>query len=163
MKVLVVDDDEAIRTYLTEQLTPKGHEVVGAGSGEEAAALIEAESFNLILLDVRMPVMGGMEVLKRINHLGVLTPVIVMTGFGGMEVVQEAMRLGAFDYLRKPFNIKEFYEITEKAMVLSVAIETLSDALFKLDDLGVQAPEKKFAFERILNSMESFHDSKLEV
>ncbi len=106
-RVLVVDDEPAIRAQLEESLQEAGYETAGAGNGAEAAQRALEQSFDLCLSDIRMPVMGGIELLERVGQTSPETMFILMTAYGGLETAIDAMRLGAVDYLLKPFKHDE--------------------------------------------------------
>ncbi|MFO0985096.1 MAG: sigma-54 dependent transcriptional regulator [Planctomycetota bacterium] len=106
-RVLVVDDEPAIRAQLEESLQEAGYETAGASDGAEAAKLALERSFDLCLSDIRMPAMGGIELLKRLGDTSPETMFILMTAFAGVDTAIEALRLGAVDYLLKPFKHEE--------------------------------------------------------
>ena len=106
-RVLVVDDEPSIRSQLEESLQEAGYETRGAADGSEAAELALQHSFDLCLSDIRMPTMGGIELLKRLGETSPETMFILMTAFGGLDTAIEALRLGAVDYLVKPFKHEE--------------------------------------------------------
>lgn len=114
--ILFVDDDASLRTVVSVALTRDGHAVDTAGSGEEALALFGGKEYDLVLQDVRMPGMDGLELLARIRALDASTPVIVMTAFSNWEVAMDAMRLGAFDYIKKPFDTDELRAAVRRAV-----------------------------------------------
>ena len=105
--VLVVDDEPSIRAQLEESLQEAGYRTQGAGDGREAVELALQHSFDLCLSDIRMPSMGGIELLKRLRETSPETMFILMTAFGGLDTAIEALRLGAVDYLIKPFQHEE--------------------------------------------------------
>jgi DNA-binding NtrC family response regulator len=102
--VLVIDDEEAMRVALKEALVRAGHRVVTACDGEEGLKLFDAESPDLVLTDIRMPRMNGIETLKRIRERSADTPVALMTAYGSADDAATALREGAADYLLKPFS-----------------------------------------------------------
>jgi DNA-binding NtrC family response regulator len=106
-RVLVVDDEAAIRSQLEESLQEAGWETRGAGDGAEAVELALQHSFDLCLSDIRMPTMGGIELLQRLAETSPETMFILMTAFGGLDTALEALRRGAVDYLLKPFRHDE--------------------------------------------------------
>jgi two-component system response regulator PilR (NtrC family) len=106
-RVLVVDDEPAIRGQLEESLQEAGYETEGAGDGAQAAELALQHSFDLCLSDIRMPGLGGIELLRHLGETSPETMFIVMTAFGGLDTAIEALRLGAVDYLVKPFQHEE--------------------------------------------------------
>jgi two-component system response regulator FlrC len=103
-RVLVVDDEEGIRSFLAEALEDAGHEVVVAGDGGAALEHLEREAFHLMITDLRMPGMDGMQLLARARGLQPELEVIVLTAHGTVETAVEAMRQGAYDYLQKPLS-----------------------------------------------------------
>jgi len=102
-RILIADDEEGIRESLNLILGEE-YELVFAKDGEETVAHLRREPFELILLDIKMPRMDGLEVLKRIKGNGVSTPVLVLTAYQSVELAKEAIKLGALDYLPKPFD-----------------------------------------------------------
>ncbi len=110
-RILVIDDDAAIRDSLRMILEYQGYAVMLAATGEEGAALVEREAPDLVFLDIKMPGMDGLEVLQRITHLTDVTPIVVMSGHATISTAVEATRLGAFDFVEKPLE-------TERVLVL---------------------------------------------
>ncbi len=106
-KVLVVDDEQLIRWSLEKNLTKQGYEVVPEATGEDALKRLSEEDFDLMLLDLRLPGMDGLEVLRKIRERDKALVVIVITAHGVVDTAVEAMRLGAFDYIEKPFNFDQ--------------------------------------------------------
>lgn len=107
MKILLVDDEEEFVTTLAERLELRGIQALVATDGETAMELIETDPPQIVILDVMMPGLGGLEVLKRIKARSPQTPVILLTGRGSTKEGIEGMHLGAADYLMKPINIEE--------------------------------------------------------
>lgn len=103
-KLLLVDDEERFRETLTKRLAETGYEVKGASTGMEALDLLGAQKFDVVILDIQMPGMSGIETLSEIRsrHIGV--EVIMLTGHGEVSSAVEGMRLGAYDYLMKPYE-----------------------------------------------------------
>ena len=106
-RILIVDDETSIRAQLEESLREAGFETRTAANGEEAAKLAHEQSFDLCLSDIRMPVLGGIDLLKRLRETSPETMVVLMTAYGGLETAIQALRLGAVDYLLKPFQHDE--------------------------------------------------------
>ena len=117
-KILVIDDDEVIRDVLQTFMLKKGFESIIANSGEEGLDSLRSDRYDLIITDLVMPGVTGMDVLREAMDKS-SAPVIVMTAFGTVQTAVEAMRIGAFDYITKPFNLDELGVVIEKA--LSVA------------------------------------------
>jgi len=104
--VLVVDDKQGMRDMLAAVLRDRGHEPTACATGEEALAGLEVRAFDLVITDLRMGGVGGMEVLDAVRRRALDTPVIVMTAYGSVAQAVEAMRLGAFDFVEKPFSVE---------------------------------------------------------
>src|SRR5216683_2343877 len=102
--ILIVDDDKALRESLAETVTGLGHHPLSAASGQEALAKLEREAVDAILLDLHMPEMDGIEVLRRLRENPKRPPVVILTAFASADNTIEAMRLGAFDHLTKPIG-----------------------------------------------------------
>lgn len=103
-RILVVDDDEFFRFLCSDILTSAGYEVVVAICGAEAIKIIENESLDVVITDLIMPDMNGLELLQRIKQYNTFIEVIVITGYGSIETAVEALKNGAIDYIRKPLN-----------------------------------------------------------
>lgn len=118
-KILVVDDEHLIRWSLEQNLKKQGFEVTTAGNGEDALRLAREEQPDLVLLDIQLPGISGIEVLEKIKDYDEETIVIMVTAHGGLETAVNAMRLGAYDYVSKPFNLDELSIIIKKALETS--------------------------------------------
>jgi DNA-binding NtrC family response regulator len=117
-RVLVVDDESNLRLVVRKELTRLGNEVEVASDGEEAWQLLEEKDFEVMLTDINMPRMNGIELLRRLRENHQNPPeVIMLTGYATVESAIEAMKLGAYDYLMKP------YRISELAVLISQAAE----------------------------------------
>ena len=116
MRILVVEDDRDFRELLISHLISCGYQVEGASHGEEALSLLEEKDFSLVLLDLLLPDMNGIEVLRWIKENLSLTEVIVITGHGTIRTAVEAMKLGAFDFLTKPCSLSEIEITVKKAL-----------------------------------------------
>jgi two-component system response regulator AtoC len=141
MNILIADDNENLRNVIASELREEGCSVAVAADGVAALALIEKNDFDVLLLDLSMPLLGGMEVLKKIKALKIPGEVIVLTGNGTVSVAVEAMKLGAYDFLTKPFEMEELRAIVEKA---SEKNRILSENLMLKSQLRRQAETKKF-------------------
>lgn len=116
-KVLVVDDEEIVRQSYQRSLTGISFRVRTATGGSEALSLMEEEPSDVILVDIRMPGMDGMELLKLIKERWPESEVVVITGYPSIETAKEAVRLGAYNYLAKPLGPKEIIEAATGALV----------------------------------------------
>jgi DNA-binding response OmpR family regulator len=105
IRILVADDEQALRDLLLEQLTTEGYEVEMAVDGEEAIEKIKAGSYNLVLLDINMPKKTGLEVLQFIREQALPIRVVMLTGRLGYSVGSESMKLGADEFITKPFDL----------------------------------------------------------
>src|SRR4029079_17658088 len=114
-KILVVDDDMLVRNFLEEALKRGRYEVTVAESGKKALKLLEENAFDKIITDMRLPDHSGMEILQKAKEVHAATIVVIITAFGSIENSVEAMRLGAFNYLVKPFSAEAMEAIIEKA------------------------------------------------
>ncbi len=115
MRILIVDDEKIKRVTLRDDLSGQGHEVVTAANGSEAWDLLERELFDLVITDMKMPELDGMDLLKRIKaspHTDVA--VIMMTAYGSIPVAVEAMKLGAFDFVTKPFRNEDIFPLVQR-------------------------------------------------
>lgn len=116
IKIVVVDDEPEILRTLKRILSRKGYEVVTFDSPLNALDYLKTERVNLILTDLKMPGMDGVQLLLRVKQSHPSLPVILLTAYATIETAVTAMQQGAFDYLRKPFDIKKIYEIVERAI-----------------------------------------------
>lgn len=131
-RIVVVDDDLSLCHFLKKTLSQKGYQVVTCHNGKEALGITYEQGADLILLDNKLPDRTGLDVLQEIKKNHPKVPVIIMTAFGTTETAIEAMRLGAFDYILKPFELEEISELVTKGleahnlMKRAVAIPALS-------------------------------------
>ena len=102
-RILIADDEEGIRESLSLILGEE-YDLTFAKDGEETLAKLAQEPFELVLLDIKMPKLDGLEVLRRLKSNGSATPVLVLTAYQSVELAKEAVKLGALDYLPKPFE-----------------------------------------------------------
>lgn len=115
-KILVVDDEEALRTVLSAELEGEGYTVSSAGDGEEAISLIGQNNFDLILLDIKMPNVDGFEVLKYVKEHKPSTKVIMLTGFADLKNAIESKKLGAEDFVSKPYDLVDLLTTVERVL-----------------------------------------------
>src|SRR5262245_61229432 len=115
-RVLVVDDEKSMRDLLTITLEKAGHDVMAADGGDAAIEAIRKESFEAIITDLRMPKVDGLQVLRAARDLSPETAVIVVTAVATTETAVEAMKLGAYDYITKPFKLDEVHLILNNGL-----------------------------------------------
>jgi len=115
IRALVVDDERSIRFLMGKELPRAEFVVTCAENGEEALELLRTQEFDVVLLDLKMPGMGGMEALRQVRELGTSAEVVVLTGHPDVTTAIEAMKLGAYDYLTKPFKLTEVEIVLRRA------------------------------------------------
>jgi two-component system response regulator HydG len=115
-RVLVVDDNSAMAETVADGLEARGHAAVAVSSGKEAARRLEAEDFDALVTDLRMPAVDGLELLALSKRLAPERPVILMTAFGAVDSAVESIRRGAHHYLTKPFKVEELALFLERAL-----------------------------------------------
>ena len=114
--ILIVEDDSELRGTLGEGLSKGGNTIHLSGTAEEALRLIDQKAFDLVISDVKLPGLSGLQLLDSIKNKSANTPVIMMTGFGTVQNAVEAMKKGAFEYLLKPFSLSIMGQVVEKAL-----------------------------------------------
>ena len=114
--ILIVDDEEGLREGLSKLLEGEGYAVIAAETGEEALQILQQSHIDLVLTDMRMPGMDGIELLKKIRERHGELGVIILTGYGQIESYIEAMNFGAIEYVSKPFKVNELKFIVNKIL-----------------------------------------------
>jgi two-component system response regulator PilR (NtrC family) len=146
-KILVVDDEESIREFFEIMLKREGYEVMTAQNGRVALDLLKTKNADLIISDIQMPEMSGMELLAKVKEIDIDLPVIMVTAFGSTDTAVEAMKLGAFDYIQKPFKIDE---------VKIVIAEALEKRNLKIENTRLKKElGSKYTFENIIGAAPS--------
>lgn len=115
-RILVVDDEEVVCRFLKRVLDAHGHRVEVCHGGREAIARLEDDSFDLVITDLKMPSVGGIDVLRKARELDPLCEVVVITAYASVESAVEVMKLGAYDYISKPFNVDRIRIVVDKAL-----------------------------------------------
>jgi len=135
--ILIIDDDDQLRNSFKKLLSEEDYKVDGAASGEAGLNIVKKEVPDLVILDMRLPGMNGLETFRAIHKIESKLPVIIMTAFGSTETAIEATKLGAFDYILKPFDIPDMLELVKQAVRASrfmrspVEMDTIPDKASK--------------------------------
>lgn len=114
--ILVVDDEDALRTVLGGELASEGYEVRTAADGDEAISEMDKSPFDLVLLDIKMPRLNGFEVLKFIKEKHEKTKVVMLTGFADLKNAIESKKLGADDFVSKPYDLVDLLTTIERVL-----------------------------------------------
>ena len=131
-RIIVADDEESMRWVLSRALRKKGFTVDLARDGDEALRMIRSESYDLAILDIKMPGVSGLDLLDKVREFRSELLVVIMTAEAGMKNAVEAMKRGAYDYLTKPFDLEVMDAIIEKAdraREMTLQVSTLKDEL----------------------------------
>jgi two-component system response regulator PilR (NtrC family) len=115
-RILIVDDEEALRTVLSSELVSEGYDVRSAGDGDEAIDTLEQEKFDLVLLDIKMPRVSGFDVLKHVKERHPGTKVVMLTGFADLKNAIESKKLGAEDFVSKPYDLVDLLTTIERVL-----------------------------------------------
>jgi len=123
LRVLFVDDEEELVSAVVERLQLRGIEAQGATAGADALGLIEREAFDVVVADVKMPGLGGLEVVRQVKALHPGLQVILLSGHGSHADAEEGRRLGAFDYVEKPIDIEILIGILRNAAAATEQVD----------------------------------------
>jgi DNA-binding NtrC family response regulator len=115
-RVLVVDDEEALRIVLSAELEGEGYQIASAADGQEAINILATKEFDLILLDIKMPNVDGFEVLKYVKEHCPKTKVVMLTGFADLKNAIESKKLGAEDFVSKPYDLVDLLTTVERVL-----------------------------------------------
>jgi DNA-binding NtrC family response regulator len=121
--ILIVDDDAVVRGLLLELLS-EAYECNTASTAEEAIEFLNIEHYDAVVTDIAMPLLNGIGLLKRIQSKGLGTPVIVMSGKGDEQDSQSLLKLGAFAYLTKPFDLEQMENVVQQAVKAGLAVRS---------------------------------------
>ncbi|HHT63271.1 MAG: response regulator [Bacillota bacterium] len=121
--ILVVDDQLGVRKLLCEALKDEFKEVRSAANGIEAISIVENSFPDLVVMDMKMPRMNGLELLKHLRSIGYYNPVIMMTAYGELEIVSEAAKMGVKNYITKPFDLQDLRKQIKDTLKITGAAE----------------------------------------
>ena len=138
-RILVVDDQDVMRDSLAATLVREGHEVVAAVDGAAAVARLSSARFDLLITDLRMPRMTGIELLNEAKKLRPELPVVLMTAFATVNTAVEAMKLGAYDYIQKPFDGDEIKLLVDRTLEHS-RLRPENQAYRNMTEIGTPRP-----------------------
>jgi DNA-binding NtrC family response regulator len=142
-RILIIDDEKSIRNTLREILTYEKYEVQEAADGAEGLKLAEKEKFDIVLCDIKMPKMDGLEVLEKIQAVRPEVPVIMISGHGNIETAVEAIKKGAFDYISKPLDLNRMLVTIRNAQERHTLInetKTLKRKIYKTTEMIGETP-----------------------
>lgn len=114
--ILIIDDEKIMRSTLEYSLKEAGYDVLSAGSGSEGLQILKDKTVDLLVSDIKLPDKSGIEILEELNPLQTGFPVILITAFGTIEDAVQAMKIGAYDYITKPFSLDEFMMVVQRAL-----------------------------------------------
>jgi DNA-binding response OmpR family regulator len=116
-KILIVDDEESLRTLVRHELEGSGFETHEAAGGSEALTFLAANPVDVVILDIKMPGMGGLDVLQRIREDDLARKVIMLTGVGELKIARESLELGASDFMSKPFEMSNLIACINRVLM----------------------------------------------
>src|ERR1700755_3434907 len=183
-RILVVDDEKFIRDIIADFLAMEGYVVRTAADGAQAAEELRRSPFDLAISDLKMPRMGGLELLREVSEVHPDTMTIIMTGFGTVETAIDAMKRGAYDYILKPFKVEEVIHIVQRGLekqrlaaenlrlreALSLykvtepiqASLSLGEVLSTLSDTAINEVHADVAFTWLDDGMGSYFERKVD-
>ena len=132
VRVLVVDDDQAILEFMDTFLTKDGFEVTTLADAKDAPEAVKEGGYHLVVLDLMMPGLGGVEVLEQIRRVDSDVAVVIFTGYPSLDTAVQSMKLDAVDYLKKPFNPDEFREVLDRVMRKKGLLRTPEENLHRV-------------------------------
>ena len=165
ISILIVDDEDSVRDSLLNWFIEDGYEVEAAENAKKALQLLEQRDFNIILVDIKMPGMDGLELQRRIKALNSETIVIIMTAFASVETAVQALKDGAYDYVTKPFDPDDLSHLIRNAgaqIRLSKENEALKKRVTSLEDVDDIIGQSE-AIRRLLEQIESVAQSNASV
>lgn len=165
-RLLVVDDEEDLRTALIDALSREDLEVLGAANGVEAHELIKTQEFHAILCDINMPKKNGLELLEELREEGNILPFVILSAFTDRESTLSALRLGAFDYIDKPFELDQLIKTLDQAIEVGEQIKfwkSEPEAMKNLEGLKKETANLAIrSIEKIMKSQSTTKSGKNE-
>ena len=163
-RVLVVDDEESVRSVLRQALVDEGHDVLLASDGEQALDLLSRNDVEVMLLDIRMPGLSGLDVLSEVQVRSPSTCVIMVTAIADVGTAVKAMKQGAYDYVAKPFDLDDVIMAVQRALERRTLILLDRQREQELEErLGEQEARLHEQFAQLVGSLAREHDLVLTV
>ncbi|UCD66422.1 MAG: sigma-54-dependent Fis family transcriptional regulator, partial [Deltaproteobacteria bacterium] len=153
--LLIIEDDKIMRVTLTDFLRTKGYEVVACSLGADGITAFNKDEFSLVISDVMLPDMNGLDILKKIKEKTPHALIIIITAYGTIKDAVEALKLGAFDYITKPFSLEEFSLIIDRALEVrelrdeNVRLKKSLSECFSFPNIIGDSPEMNKVYELI--------------
>lgn len=162
-RILIVDDEFMAREMMQEILEREGYQAIAVGSGQEALTVAEGQDFDLLLADIKMPQMDGLELVQRFRELRPETIPMLITGYASIETAQMAVREGVYDYIVKPFERSDLCAAVAKALRRKIVSDEESRlkelmGLYKVSQSIITSPEQREVLDLILNA--ALHQTK---
>ena len=163
-KILIAEDEEITLKHLSHALQKEGYLTIGTQNGQDALQQIESDHFDLLIADIKMPGLTGIELLEKIKARQLETEVIIITGFGSIDSVVDAMKKGAYDYVTKPFNLDELIlKVRKIREQRSLKKENIALKAFAGLDRKVSIIAKSESMNKILSVIEGMKDTDCNV
>jgi len=158
-RILIVDDNKELREILEEYLRGEGHSVSGSANGRDALERNREKPFDLIITDLNMPEVSGMELIRTIRKENQETEFVIITGYASMDSAVEAVRIGAFDYIVKPFRMEELHVVVKNAhdkitlkKLNAKLIQTLQSFYDEMERYRGKRPDEPMGRDESVNS-----------
>ncbi len=150
-KILIVDNEEILRLAVKKNLSQIGYQVYVASNGQEGFKIFQEKKPQMVILDLKMPVMGGLEALQKIKKISQETEVVIITAFADMETSIRAIKLGAFDYIQKPVDFEQLEIVISRGFERIEMRQRLADQVIQLENALAQRDQ---AIQRRIKGVE---------